>query len=380
MSSGAPTVGVEEEYFVVDATTGQLFPGADVVIEAAGAQLGSAVSREISQFYVECRTEPTDDLHDVARQLTRTRSLVANAAESIGLRIVATGTPALGEVAPVPLSPGRRYAEQAAAFRGLVDEQAICACHVHIHLPDREQAVAVANHLRLWLPVLVALGANSPFWAGRDTGYASWRAVSWGRWPVAGPPPYCSSLAEYDELVAILLETETITDAGTVFWDMRLSSKYPTLEVRVADVQMTPAETVMLVAVMRALVMTAVADVERGIRAARPSGALLRAAYWRAARDGPQGRALHPVTGALTSAAQSIDRLRSHIAAALVLSGDDERVTRGLRHLVEHGGGAARQRRLLARRGLMQDVVDGAAQATAGRAFGIGRLMPDAAS
>ncbi|MFD0534670.1 glutamate-cysteine ligase family protein [Actinomadura luteofluorescens] len=117
-----------------------------------------------------------------------------------GRRRGGRGRPARGDRDPrargpraAPIERGARYAESLAVYRGLDDEQSICSCHVHVEMPDRERAVQVSNHLRPWLPTLLALAANSPYWAGRDTGHACWRALTWARWPVAGPPPYFAS-------------------------------------------------------------------------------------------------------------------------------------------------------------------------------------------
>jgi carboxylate-amine ligase len=367
MGSGIPTVGIEEEYFVVDAESRRIVPEAAAVIRAARAVLGERVTTEIARYYLEARTEPDRELGALGDQVRRMRAVVAQAAEAAGLRVVASGTPVLGEVIPLALSPGSRYERQGSVYQGLVDEQAICACHVHVHVPDREQAVAVSNRLRPWLPVLVALAANSPFWAERDTGYASWRTVHWGRWPVAGPPPYFASLLDYEKVVEVLLENGTLTDAGTIFWDIRLSAHLPTLEVRVADVPVTAEETVLLSGVVRALVMTALGDIDRGLPAPRPARELLRAAYWRAARDGLEGNGIDPLSGRLMPAAELVRRLLGHIGTALAASGDLDEIATGLHAWLERGSGAARQRRSFARRGQLTDVVDDLVGVTAGR-------------
>lgn len=112
----------------------------------------------------------------------------------------------------------------------LDDEQTICACHIHVGIADREQSVQVSNHLRPHLLVLIALMVNSPFWCGRDSGYASWRTLACSRWPVAGAPPYFLSLAHYEDLVSTLLNTEVLLDLASIYWDVRPSSHVPTLE------------------------------------------------------------------------------------------------------------------------------------------------------
>ncbi|MFC4586684.1 carboxylate-amine ligase [Sphaerisporangium corydalis] len=353
-----PLMGVEEEYLVVDPRTRAAAPMAAPVVERAAAELGDLVGTEITRFQVETKTTPCSDVADLADQLRRMRSLVAAAAGEEGLAVVASGTPVLGDVVPPPITDHPRYGVGIANYRALHDEQSICAGHVHVHLPDRERAVLVSNHLRPWLPVLIALMANSPYWAGRDTGYASWRTLSWGKWPVAGPPPYFESLAEFDDVVGALTESGALVDPGTIFWDVRPSARLPTLEVRVTDVPATAEESALLAALARALVVVSLREVERGDKGPRLSGERLRVAYWRAARDGLDGHGIDPVSGRLRPAGELVDGLLRHLGPALEATGDLGMVTRGLERLRAEGTGAARQRAAHDRRGRLTDVVD----------------------
>ena len=155
--------------------------------------------------------------------------------------------------------------------------------------PIEDTAVQVCNRLRPWLPVLLALSANSAVYRNADTGYASWRSILWGRWPTAGPPPHLESAADYDETVQRLQDSGAMLDDGMVYWDARPSAKFPTVEVRVADVPATAAETVLLATLTRAAVMTALTEIRCGATEIRIPEPLLRARYWRAARYGLTG-------------------------------------------------------------------------------------------
>ncbi|MFF5208146.1 glutamate--cysteine ligase [Streptosporangium sp. NPDC000396] len=353
-----PLMGVEEEYLVVDPVTRAVVPRAAAVVGRAAAGLGERVGAEITRFQVEAKTSPCARVSELEEQLRQMRSAVASAARDEGLAAVASGTPVLGEFVPPPITDHPRYDVGIATYRALHDEQSICAGHVHVHLPDRERAVLVGNHLRPWLPVLIAMTANSPLWAGRDTGYASWRTLCWGKWPVAGPPPYFASLAEFEELVGSLTETGALVDPGTIFWDVRPSARLPTLEVRVTDVPATAEESALLAAVVRALVVVSLERVERGDPGPRPPAELLRAAYWRAARDGLEGHGFDLLTGELRPAADLVAALLRHIRPALEETGDLETVTRRLERLRVVGTGAARQRAAHDLRGRPADVVD----------------------
>ncbi|XRQ14671.1 carboxylate-amine ligase [Actinomadura welshii] len=352
--------GIEEEYFVVDPVSREVVPRAGAVVRRAAAALGERASTELVGFLAEAKTPPCDDLDKLGEQVRSMRAAMAAAAASEGVRLAATGTPVLGRLVPAPISAGARYAESLATYRGLDDEQSICSCHVHVEMPDRERAVQVSNHLRPWLPTLLALTANSPYWAGRDTGHACWRALAWARWPVAGPPPFFESAAHYDELVGTLLGCGALLDTGTVFWDVRPSARLPTVEVRLADVAPTAGEATVLAALVRALVEVSAAAVEAGEPAPAPSPEMLRAAYWLAARDGLPGTGVDVRTGRPAGFREMAGDLLAHALPALRGSGDLGAVTRGLRRLLTGGTGAERQRAAYRRRGRLTDVVDAA--------------------
>ncbi|GAA0383335.1 glutamate--cysteine ligase [Microbispora corallina] len=356
--AACPLVGVEEEYLLVDPVTREVAPGAAAVVERAAAELGGRAGTEITRFQVEARTDPCSHAAELEAQLRGMRAVVAAAARAEGLAAVASGTPVLGDAVPPPITDHPRYGVGIATYRALHDEQSICAGHVHVHLPDRERAVLVSNHLRPWLPVLIALTANSPFWTGRDTGYASWRTLCWNKWPVAGPPPYFASLADYERLVGTLTEAGVLVDPGTIFWDVRPSSRLPTIEVRVTDVPATAEESVLLAMVVRALVVTASRRVEQGDPGPLLSAELLRVAYWQAARDGLAGDGVDPATGERRPAGELVAALLRHITPALEETGDLTTVSRRLDRLRRTGTGADRQRAAHARRGRPADVVD----------------------
>lgn len=363
---GAPRFGVEEEFLVVDARTRAPAPEAATVIARARERLGDRVDGEITKLHVETRTAPCHTAADLGDQLAEGRAEVARAAEADGLRVVATGTPVVGRAVPPPITEGPRQDRGTATFRGLHDELGICAVHVHVELPDRDRAVRVSNHLRPYLPTLIALTANSPHWDERDTGYASWRTVIWHRWPVAGPPPVFASAAHYDDVVGTLLEAGAMVDTGTLFWDIRLSAHQPTLEVRVADVPPTAEESTAFAALVRALVVTAGAAVDRGEPAPDVAPELMRLAYWRAARDGMGGHGVDLPGGRLLPAAELAGRLVETARPALAAFGDLDRVGDWLAALAAEGDGATRQRRAAA--GGLVAAVDHLVASTAPRA------------
>lgn len=359
-----PLVGIEEEYLIVDPSSRHVVPRAAEVLAAATAVLGEDVAHEITRFQVEAHPPPSSDLSELGRRLRTARREVAGAARSCGLAVVASGIPVLGDVVPTPLTEDARYEQGRVRYRALQDEISICALHVHVDVPDPEHAVYVANHLRPWLPTLIALAANSPFYVGRDTGYASWRVISWGRWPVSGAPPYFPTFADYELAVSALTESGALLDSKTVFWDIRPSPNLPTVEVRVADVPLDVRDSLTIIGLVRALVLTALDGVSRGDLGPPVSTEVLRAAYWRAARDGLAGDSLDVREGALVPAPLMVAHLLDHVRPALEEAGDLPFVEDGLDRLVRRGSGAERQRRVHARCHDLTDVVDDLIEAT----------------
>ncbi|MDH2392698.1 glutamate--cysteine ligase [Streptomyces sp. HNM0663] len=353
------TVGLEEEYLIVDPVSRAVRPCAESVIASAAKELGEdRVGDELTRFHIEARTTPCATMRQLGNQIREMRAVAAGAAAAHGLAVVSSGSPVLGDIVPPPLTPGARYARNLEIFRGLNDDQGTAGCHVHIGLADRRLAIEVSNRLRPWLPVLVALGANSPFWAGRYTGYASWRTLIWARWPVSGPPPHFESVGHFEELVGRLLAGGAVMDRQGLYWDVRPSVHVPTLEVRTADALMSARDTVLYASLVRALVATALRETERGEPVPNPAPEVVRAAYWRAARDGLRGQALDVRTDRLVPAADLADRLYAYVRPALERSGDREQADVAWEWLRGNGAGAERQRAAHRRRSSLSDVVD----------------------
>lgn len=349
-----PTLGVEEEFVLVERRTVRPSLRSTEVL-AAGAELGIEMQHEFTTCQVETATGVAAHIRDLSEPLCRARIAAATAAARAGCRLLAIGTPVF-DPPPDSITDTPRY-RRMAELLGRLATGVMGGCHIHVGVVDREQAVQVSNRLRPWLPTLLALSANSPIAGGIDTGYASWRHIRFGRWPSAGPPPYFESADHYDDAVARLLEAGSILDRGMIYWDVRASEHLPTVEIRISDVPATIAETITVVTVVHALVITALEAVERGEPAPTLGQEQLRAACWRAARDGATGCALDPVTNCLIPVSLAFEQLLTHIRPALEELGEYRRVADGVAEVLTHGNGAVRQRRVLARRERLSDVV-----------------------
>jgi glutamate---cysteine ligase / carboxylate-amine ligase len=358
-----PTFGVEEEFLLVDPDNGEPVARNATVARRAKAR-GVDLQLELTSCQVETATEVADSSDQLRDELTRLRRIAAEAAEADGAQLLAVALP---PTVPheFPITDKPRYRKIAERFGMIAHEQGISGCHVHVAVPNREAAVRVGNRLRPWLPLLLALTANSAVYRNTDTGYASWRGILWQRWPSAGPPPEFESADEYDAVVRMLQETGAMLDDGMVYWDVRPSANFPTVEVRVGDVPATVAETVLFAALVRGAVMTALEAEQRGESLAPLAPLALRAAYWKSAREGLDGHAIDLTEShAPVPALDLLNRLIDHVRPALETVGDYEMVCTELARVAEAGNGAMRQRRAWQRNHDIRDVLAEAAAAT----------------
>ncbi|MYS80560.1 carboxylate-amine ligase [Embleya scabrispora] len=309
------SVGVEEEFHVVGADSRRLVSEAPALLRRLSED---TYTPEFRRSVIETNSAVHATLDDLHRDLRETRSTLADAADALGLAVVAAGTVPLARAEDIGTTSDHRYAEMARDYRLVADEQLICGAQVHIDVPDRDTAVRAMSLVSPWLPVLLALTASSPFWLGADTGYASWRTLLWQRWPTAGPAGHFASAAEYDDTLADLVRSGVISDAGMVYYDVRPSAHQRTLELRIADA-CPRTETVVLVAgLFRALVVDA-CEAVREDRADEPTARTewLRAATWRAARSGLEGPLVDPLTREPASASDVVHTMLSRLRSRL---------------------------------------------------------------
>ena len=360
------TLGVEEEYLLVDAESPAAAPVVEDVFDHIPAGLRDSVQHEYWRSQIEIASPPGLELHDLWRALGDLRHGLAEAAGKAGARLVAVGaSPSAGPDIDVVDLP--RYHRMVERFGDLSPGAGLNGMHVHVGIPDPETGVQVLNHLRPWLPILQAATANSPFFQGRDTGYASWRSVMWERWPTVGPAPYLHDHAEYEQMIADLVATGAMLDDGMLYWYARLSARYPTVEVRIGDVCPTLDDTLLVAALIRGLVATVLAEVDDGRPALNIPHHVLSGAHWRAAHDGLEGLAVDPETRRTRPAWHLVRQLFDRIRPELERHGDLEMVTVLLGRLRARGTGAARQRAVHAAGGDIADVVDWLADHTRAR-------------
>ncbi len=353
--SGRLLVGVEEEFLLVDAETGKPTPRIAAVIPEATALAGDHAQEELHQAQIEHATSACDSLDDLRGELLDLRRKFVQAAATQGSHVVASGTyPGRMGEGGRRITSKDRYEALAEANSMVAQEQLICGCHIHVSVDGPERVIQVMNRIRAWLPCLLALSANSPFWEGEDTGFDSYRTEVWSRWPTSGPPGHFNSRQEYEQLLDALVLAEIIVDKKMAYWDVRPSESFPTIEIRVNDVMSHVDDVVALAGLVRGLVAT-VSDVDEPADEFRWE--LLRAANWRATRSGLSGGLLFPTDGMERPASHAIEELLAWIGPALAKRGELDEIRNLTSTILRRGNGATLQRAAFSRRNRIGDVV-----------------------
>jgi len=363
LTMSGPCFGVEEEFLLIDPATGR---PASCSGEVAGnaARRGVDLQLEFTTSQVETATGKSHTSGQLRKEISQLRAAAADSARAAGALLLAVGLPpSLGD--PLPVTDKQRYRRMVEDLGMITEERGYCGCHVHVEVPNRDAAIAVSNWLRPWLPTMLALTANSAIYRDTDTRHASWRYMLWTRWPSAGPPPHFPSVSDYDRAVATLLASGAIADDGMIYWYVRPSVRFPTVEVRVADVPATAAETVLYATLVRAAVLTALAAHERGEQAPAVPDHVVAAACWKAAHDGIGGQLIDIMgSGQPVPAAAAVEQWLGWLRPALLSLGDAEWVCPELRRLLHDGNGALRQQGLWRRGGRVWDLVAASAADT----------------
>lgn len=370
------TVGVEEELLLVDVRTGRSRPVSGQVLgraphpppSVAGGGVHGALTAELQMQQIETRTAPGADLAALRSEVRRWRSEAVSAAREAGSSVAALAT------SPLPVRPvvtrSVRYDWMEDRYQLTARQHLTCGCHVHVSVDSDEEGVGVLDRIRVWLPSLLALSANSPFWNGKDSGYASYRSQVFARWPSWGPADLFGSAEAYHRLVRKMVLSSVILDAGMVFFDARLSQHYPTVEIRSADVCFTVDEAIVVAALCRGLVETAAHEWAAGTQAPDVPTQMLRLATWQAGREGLEGNLIDWRTGLPTPCWSVLEGLVDHVGPALQAAGDLDLVHEGLSRVREEGNGAIRQRTTFARTGRLVDVVAASVRETSSRVAG----------
>jgi len=335
------TIGVEEEVMLLDPRTWGLDSRSDEVLAALPVEVQGRTAAETHGSALELATQPHADVASAAAELCSLRNRLARVLEPLRMRAAVAGTHPFTLWEDVEVSPGARYQFLYSSLRELARREPTFGLHVHVAVPNPEQAVRAYNRMRAHLPLLLALSANSPFWQGRDTGLASMRTPLFQAFPRVGVPRMFRSYAEYVESIDVLLRCDAFPEPTFLWWDVRLQPRFGTLEVRVMDAQTRVADTAALTALVQCLVhLEALDGYATHSLVSRPE--VLDENRFIAARDGMDASFVDPVTASRRPArdwlAELLDVCGSH-AVELGCVAELESV-----RMLAEAPGAARQR------------------------------------
>jgi carboxylate-amine ligase len=284
------TLGIEEEFQIIDPETRELRSHIAQILEDGKLLLAENVKPEMHQSVVEMGTDVCQDINEAREQVTKLRRNLANLAKKKNLRIAAAGTHPFSHWKDQRITSDPRYKTIVMDMQQVARANLIFGLHVHVGVNDRETALHIMNAARYFLPHIFALSTNSPFWLGRNTGFKSYRSKVFDRFPRTGIPDYFNSIEEYDNFVNLLVKTNCIDNAKKIWWDIRAHPVFNTLEFRICDIPMRVDETIVLAAIMQAVVAKLHKLIKQNLGFRLYRRALIAENKWRAARYGIEGK------------------------------------------------------------------------------------------
>ena len=352
------TLGIEEEYQTVDPETRDLRSHIQTEMLAQGKlRLEERVKAELHQSVIEvgtrvCRdiNEATEDLYDLRRNMIRL-------AEEHGLMLVAGATHPFADWREQEIYPDPRYAQVVEDLQLVARSNLIFGLHVHVGIEDKEIAIRVMNSLRYFLPHILALSTNSPFWQGMETGYKSYRAKVFEHFPRTNLPDTFASYSEFEGYVDLLIKTGCIDNAKKIWWDIRPHPFFDTVEVRICDIPLRAQETIAIAALIQATACKLWKLHSRNIDYRSYSRALLMENKFRAVRYGLDGKMIDFGKQEEVPARDLIVEYLAFVDEVLDELGSRDEIGY-ITTMLEQGSGADRQLRVFRETGSLRSVVD----------------------
>ena len=284
------TIGVEEEYMVLDPSTKELKSHEQTIVNEGQKLFKDKIKAEMHQAVVEVGTGICKNVDEAYKEIIELRNGVATIAGDLGFSIGASGTHPFSLWEKQLISNQSRYQELLNELQQAARSNLIFGLHVHVGMEDRRMAIHIANTARYFLPHIYALSTNSPFWESRNTGYKSYRSKVFDKFPRTGIPDYFESIEAYDSFVQLLIKTNCIDDAKKIWWDLRVHPVFNTIEFRICDVTMTVQETITITALFQAICAKIYTLRRQNINFINYQRALINENKWRASRYGIEGK------------------------------------------------------------------------------------------
>jgi glutamate---cysteine ligase / carboxylate-amine ligase len=352
------TIGIEEEFQMVDRQTGQLRPCIHTILEKGSAIFGEKIKAEMLQSTVELVSDVFPNIAAARREMQNLRAVLARLVQVEGLALISAGTHPTALWQNEVRSVSDRYAELEDELQDIARSILIFGLHIHVGVEGHDLAVPLINSLRTWLPHLLALSANSPFWAGRTTGLKSYRSVVWKSFPRSGIPDLFSSKSDLDNYVQALINAGCIDNGKKIWWDVRPHPFFGTIEFRICDMPATFEDMMALVALSQALVAKLAWLHKRNMTIYTLPRHFIDENKWRVMRYGLDAEVVDFVHGRRLSMRESIGEMLDFVDDVLDDLGSRYEINY-LRMLLEdpRGGGADRQVAVYSQTGSMDAVI-----------------------
>lgn len=351
------TLGIEEEFQVVDPVSRLLKSHISELFIEGERRLKDEIKREMHDAVIEVGTPICRDISEARREITRLRREIINLVREQGLAIAAAGTHPISHWNSIPITSNERYDKIVYELQMLARANLIFGLHVHVAVEDLETRIQVMNATRYFLPHIFALSVNSPFWCAQDTGWKSYRAKVFERFPRTGLPDHFDRLSDYEAYVETLIKTNTIDNPKKIWWDVRPHPFFPTLEYRICDVPMRIEETLCLAALFQALTVKLYRIYKKNMGWRHYRRMLLNENKARAARFGTGGKLIDFGRGEEVEYTALLDELLEFIDDVVDELGSRKEVYYA-REILRQGTGADRQLAAYAERKDLKDVVD----------------------
>jgi len=351
------TLGVEEEYMVIDPHTRELKSHEQKIVTEGQKVIKDKVKAEMHQAVVEVGTDICQDIDEAYKDVSTLRTTISSIAESLGLWVGASGTHPFSHWESQLITDHIRYNELVNELQEAARSNLIFGLHVHVGMENREMANHIANSTRYFLPHIYALSTNSPFWEGRQTGYKSFRTKVFDKFPRTGIPEAFDSIEAYDNFVKLLVKTNCIDNAKKIWWDLRVHPFFNTVEFRICDVPMTADETIAIAALFQAICARIYMLRNKNLNFIQYSRALINENKWRASRYGVDGRLIDFGKEEEANTRVLIYELLDFIDPVVDHLGSRHRLGQ-VQKMLEHGTGADRQLKVFEQSQNLVTVVD----------------------
>lgn len=351
------TLGIEEEFAIIDPETRQLRSHIHEILEDGKVTLKEQIKPEMHQSVVELGTEICRDIADARKHVLELRSNLAGLAGRTGLKIASVGTHPLSHWRDQLITEGERYKEIVRDMQLVARANLIFGLHVHVGIPNRESAIHVMNQARYFLPHIYALSVNSPFWVGHDTGLKGYRLKVFERFPRTGIPDAFESLSEYEDYCKLLVKTGCVDNAKKIWWDIRLHPFFNTLEVRVCDAQSRVDDTLAIAALIQAIIAKLFKLVGQNMSFRIYRRRLLDENRWRASRYGIGGKMIDFGKEEEAETRSLINELLDFVAPEVDELGTQREMDH-IHRILQEGTGADRQLAVFGRSQDIRAVVD----------------------